>query len=46
MRGGGELKMRHQYIERRSGRICDEDLIADRWVQWLYGTAREKAARL
>jgi phosphatidylserine decarboxylase len=34
---------RHQYVERCSGLICTEDLIADNWVQWLYGTAREKA---
>ena len=35
--------MIHQYIERQSGRICNEDLIADQWVQWLYGYARERA---
>jgi phosphatidylserine decarboxylase len=35
--------MMHQYIERCSGRICNEDLVADQWVQWLYGYARERA---
>lgn len=33
----------HQYIERSSGRILTETLIADRLVRWLYGAAREKA---
>lgn len=36
----------HQYIDRDTGRICDEKLIADKWVQWLYGHAREKAPAL
>jgi phosphatidylserine decarboxylase len=36
----------HQYIERRSGRIVTESLIADRLVRWLYGAAREKAPLL
>jgi phosphatidylserine decarboxylase len=35
--------MQHQYIHRDSGRIIDESLIADSWVQLLYGNAREKA---
>jgi phosphatidylserine decarboxylase len=34
--------MIHQYIERPSGRIREEKLIADPWVQWLYGYARER----
>ena len=34
--------MIHQYIERGSGCILDEELIADQWVQWLYGYARER----
>jgi phosphatidylserine decarboxylase len=34
----------HQYIDRATGRICNEALIADKWVQWLYGRAREKAS--
>lgn len=36
----------HQYIERHSGRILTETLIADRLVRWLYGAAREKAPLL
>jgi phosphatidylserine decarboxylase len=36
----------HQYIDRRSGRIVTESLIADRLVRWLYGSAREKAPLL
>lgn len=36
----------HQYIDRDTGRICDEKLIADKWVQWLYGHAREKTPTL
>lgn len=33
----------HQYIDRPTGRVCNEALIADNWVQWLYGYARENA---
>lgn len=33
----------HQYVDRRTGQVCSEELIADSWVQWLYGYAREKA---
>lgn len=33
----------HQYIDRRTGRVCDEALIADNWVHWIYGYARENA---
>jgi phosphatidylserine decarboxylase len=36
----------HQYIDRHSGRIVTESLIADRLVRWLYGAAREKAPLL
>jgi phosphatidylserine decarboxylase len=36
----------HQYVDRRSGRIVAETLIADRLVGWLYGAAREKAPLL
>ena len=36
----------HQYIERGSGRIRNESLIADRLVRWLYNTGREKAPLL
>jgi phosphatidylserine decarboxylase len=34
--------MIHQYIDRCSGRPCTENLVADQWVQWLYGPVREK----
>ncbi|MFH0727940.1 MAG: phosphatidylserine decarboxylase [Pseudomonadota bacterium] len=33
----------HQYIERNSGRVVNETLMGDRFVQWLYGPTREKA---
>jgi phosphatidylserine decarboxylase len=33
----------HQYIDRTSGRVITESLLADRWIGWLYGSAREKA---
>jgi phosphatidylserine decarboxylase len=33
----------HQYVQRASGAVCSEALLGDRWVQWLYGPAREKA---
>jgi phosphatidylserine decarboxylase len=36
----------HQYVDRLSGRIVTESLIADRLVGWLYGAAREKAPLL
>ncbi len=36
----------HQYIERASGRVCNEPLFADRIVQWLYHPVREKAPQL
>jgi len=38
--------MIHQYIDRRSNRPCTENLVADHWVQWLYGPVREKAPAL
>jgi phosphatidylserine decarboxylase len=31
----------HQYIERRSGRVCHENLTGDRLVNFLYSTVRE-----
>ena len=40
------MSLTHQYIERASGRICDEPLFADRIVQWLYHPVREKAPQL
>jgi phosphatidylserine decarboxylase len=36
----------HQYIERHSGRVVTETLFGDRFIQWLYGPAREKAPLL
>jgi len=33
----------HQYIERDGGRVVTENLLGDRFVQWLYGPTREKA---
>ncbi len=33
---------RHQYIERASGRVCDERLFADRVVRTLYSPIRER----
>lgn len=38
--------MIHQYIDRRSNNVCTENLVADPWVQWLYGRVREKAPAL
>ncbi|SEA26826.1 phosphatidylserine decarboxylase [Desulfuromusa kysingii] len=36
----------HQYIDRTSGRVCNEPLFADRIIQWLYHPVREKAPQL
>lgn len=36
----------HQYIERNSGRRCDEPLFGDRVVRWLYDPVRENAPAL
>lgn len=33
----------HQYVERHSGAVIDEELFADRIVNFLYSTAREQA---
>ncbi len=33
----------HQYIERSTGRVCDEKLIGDRVVSLIYSSARENA---
>lgn len=38
--------MRHQYIERSTGAVHDERLIADHAIRLLYGRARESAPRL
>jgi len=36
----------HQYIERSSGKVCDEVLFGDRIIRWLYHPVREKAPQL
>jgi phosphatidylserine decarboxylase len=36
----------HQYIDRRSGRLCVERLYGDRLVRWLYSEVRENAPAL
>jgi phosphatidylserine decarboxylase len=36
----------HQYIDRRTGQILDENLLGDHLVRHLYGPAREKAPLL
>lgn len=36
----------HQYIERATGTVRTERLIADRWVRWVYSEAREHAPTL
>jgi phosphatidylserine decarboxylase len=38
--------VRHQYIERHTGRVLDEKLYADRMVNFLYSGARENPSRL
>lgn len=35
-----------QFIERRSGRVVSEHLLADRWINFLYTDVREKAPTL
>lgn len=40
------MQQLHQYIDRRSGRICDEQLISDSLIHWLYHPFREKAPKL
>jgi len=40
------MELTHQYIERSSGRICDEPLFGDRIIRWLYHPVREKAPQL
>lgn len=36
----------HQYIDRHSGKVLDERLFADRWVNLLYSEVRENAPRV
>jgi phosphatidylserine decarboxylase len=38
--------VRHQYVDRASGSAVDERLFGDRWVRFLYGSAREHAPSL
>lgn len=40
------MELTHQYIDRSSGRICNEPLFGDRIVRWLYHPVREKAPQL
>lgn len=40
------MELIHQYIERGSGRVCDEPLFGDRVIRWLYHPVREKAPQL
>ena len=36
-------RVRHQYVDRRTGQVRDERLYHDRVVRWLYDSARERA---
>jgi phosphatidylserine decarboxylase len=36
----------HQFIERHTGRVCDEPLYADRWIRCLYSPAMERSGAL
>lgn len=40
------MEMTHQYIERSSGKVCNEALFGDRLIRWLYHPVREKAPQL
>jgi len=40
------MQLTHQYIERSSGKVCDEALFGDRIIRWLYHPVREKAPQL
>lgn len=40
------MRVRHQYIERASGRIYEEHPFADRLVRWMYHPLREHAPAL
>ena len=40
------MPLAHQYIERSSGRICQEKLFGDRLVGFLYHPLRERAPAL
>jgi phosphatidylserine decarboxylase len=38
--------LRHQYVERETGRVCTERLYQDRLIRWLYSSVRERAPRV
>ncbi|HKJ05688.1 MAG TPA: phosphatidylserine decarboxylase [Geopsychrobacteraceae bacterium] len=40
------MELTHQYIERFSGKVCNEPLFGDRLIRWLYHPVREKAPQL
>ena len=40
------MQQLHQYIDRHSGRVCDEELIGDPIIHWIYHPLREKAPKL
>ncbi|MFO7765225.1 MAG: phosphatidylserine decarboxylase [Pelovirga sp.] len=40
------MQQLHQYIDRRSGQVCNEQLISDPLIHWLYHPFREKAPKL
>ncbi len=40
------MELTHQYIDRTSGRVCNEPLFGDRIVRWLYHPLRENAPGL
>ena len=40
------MELTHQYIDRTSGRVCDEPLFGDKIVRWLYHPFRENAPGL
>lgn len=38
-----QMPLKHQYVDRDSGRVCTEQLFADRLVRWMYHPLRERA---
>ncbi len=40
------MELTHQYIDRTSGRVCNEPLFGDKIVRWLYHPLRENAPGL
>jgi len=41
-----ERELAHQYVDRTSGRVCDERLYWDSVIRFLYSSVRERAPRL